>query len=181
MGIVYESTNSNNSKVHPFAIDFYADSDFATDPDTRKSRSGGPIMACGGATDWWSRRQNIVTLSTCEAELVSLLEMGKDMVSNLPFYQKLKIMSDDFTPTIFQDNQSTIKVADSGVVSRRTKHFDLKYHWITDQIEKEVFKLEYCDTLSMLADIMTKNLPKGPFERARTKIGVKPPPRTIHM
>ena len=68
---------------------------------------------------------------------------------------------------ISEDNQSCIKMIKNPVNHGRAKHIDIKYHHIRDEVKRGEVELEYCETATMLADIMTKGLP-GPRHKDLT-------------
>ena len=77
-------------------------------------------------------------------------------------------------PTIiFEDNQGSISLAKNPKYHSRTKHIDIKYHYIRDAIENETIQLEYSPTDEMIADVLTKGLSRPQFEKLRSKLGVK--------
>ena len=179
-GLLYRRSSKRiNEQADPFELYFYADADFANDPDTRRSRSGGVVIAAGAALIWWSRLQKCITLSTCEAELVSLVEMVKEVVWLRPILTALNAIDGDLPTTIFQDNQSTMSVATNQNHSRRTKHFQLKYHWVGELIAEEEIVLEYCNTHDMVADGLTKTLGRVVFEKSCLDLGVESTPTSI--
>ena len=71
---------------------------------------------------------------------------------------------------IQEDNQACIQIADNPVSQRRTRHMDIRYHFVRDYIEDGTVTVKYCPTQQMLADIMTKMMPKPTFTRLRNKI-----------
>ena len=73
---------------------------------------------------------------------------------------------------IREDNQSAICMATNPVFHARTKHVDLKYHFVRDHVEKKTIVLEYCPTENMTADILTKNLQAPWFVKLREQLGV---------
>ena len=177
MGILYKrDTTRPVGTVSNFEMKMYADADFASDLSTRRSRTGGVVMAAGGAVCWWSRLQSCVTLSTCEAEMLSLIEMVKERMGLKPILDSLNITRAKDPIRIQQDNQSTIAIARNSQHSRRTKHYELTFLFIVDMIEERTLELEYCHTADMLADSLTKTLPIAGFEKSRTSLGVVHPP-----
>jgi hypothetical protein len=74
--------------------------------------------------------------------------------------------------TIYSDNQSCIKIFENPVFHDRSKHIEIKYHFIGDRVQKGVVKLQYAPTNEQVADILTKGLPKGKFEYFQEKLGV---------
>ena len=124
-----------------------------------------------GAVSWKSSKQSSVALSTTEAEYIALSAASQEAM----WLQQL--MSDLFNKrvqeiTIFEDNQSTICLAKNQQVHGRTKHVDIKYHFIRDLVEAERIKLTYCASENMVADMLTKGLPIKQFEKLRELAGV---------
>jgi hypothetical protein len=65
------------------------------------------------------------------------------------------------------DNQSTIKLIESGQVTRRTKHIDVRYHYISEQLKEKLLSIKYCNTEAQVADILTKLLLSEKFVKFR--------------
>ena len=149
----------------------YSDADYAGDEDVCRSTTGTVIMMCGAALLWRSRLQKLVTLSTCEAELVALCETAKDAMWIIELLKNLG-MKPGGAFIIHEDNAAALIVAETGRRKARNKHFDVRYFWITDKIKDEVFTLKQCPSKDMLADIFTKPLGTIIFCRLRTLIGV---------
>ena len=78
--------------------------------------------------------------------------------------------------TILEDNQSCIKMCKNPVMQKRTKHIDVKYHFIRERVEDKTIKLEFCPTSDMTADILTKGLPRPKMTKHRDELlgGVQP-------
>ena len=78
------------------------------------------------------------------------------------------------TPTIIrEDNQGTIAVARNPISHARTKHIDIKFHYVREALYDRVIELVYCPTEQMTADILTKPLPRGRFETLRMDMGLQ--------
>lgn len=87
---------------------------------------------------------------------------------------------DQQDPTVmFCDNSSTIKLSKNLVMHGRSKHIDVRYHFLRDLTRDGVVKMIYCHTQEQLADIMTKPLPLANFEKLRALMGVCQEPRII--
>lgn len=102
-------------------------------------------------------------MAACEAtkEAMWLRKLLKD----LGFIQNSPI-------TIFQDNQSCIQLARNPTFHARSKHIDIKHHFIREAIENKLVDLVYCPTEQMVADILTKPLAREKFEYLRNYLGL---------
>ena len=145
----------------------YSDADWAGDLDDRHSTSGNLFLIAGGAVSWLSKKQSTVALSTAEAEYMSLSSASQEAV------WLRKLLADfDFgipqKPTVIkEDNQGTIAIAQNPVYHSRTKHIEIKHHYVRETIQNKHIKLEYCPTKEMIADLLTKPLPRDQFETLR--------------
>ena len=142
----------------------YADSDWANDPVKRKSTSGYIVMFNGAPISWHSGLQSIIALSTCEAEYVSL----SDAVRELSYLREIAhfLRQDVSQPTtVFEDNQGTIDLVNNPVHHRRTKHIDVKYHYIRAKQDAGEVVVQKIPTERNLADIFTKSTTRDTFRR----------------
>lgn len=149
----------------------YADSDYAGDLKDRKSTSGYVFMLGSGAVAWSSRKQHIVTLSTAEAEFVAAAACASQAVWMRRILEKLSLEESECT-TILCDNNSTIKLSKNPVLHGRSKHIDVRFHFLRDLTRDGVVELAYCGTQDQLADVMTKPLTLDAFQRFRSQLGV---------
>ena len=154
----------------------FVDSDYAGDVTTRKSTSGYLFTMVGGAVSWCSRQQEVVALSSTEAEYISLCSGLKEaiwlkrLVSNL----KLPAPIGKGPLTIMVDNQGAIDLAKNGSVNRRTKHIDVRFHFCRQAVEDKLVSLKYCPTNVMGADVLTKPLGRLKLEELLTLFGLGP-------
>jgi ABC-type Mn2+/Zn2+ transport system ATPase subunit len=74
--------------------------------------------------------------------------------------------------TIFEDNQGAIGLSRNPKFHNRTKHIDISYHYVREQVNLNTVSVKYCPTEDMLADVMTKGVSKISFEKFRNKLGV---------
>ena len=74
---------------------------------------------------------------------------------------------------IYEDNQGAIELSKNPKHHNRTKHIDISYHFVHEKVASNEIAAEYCPSEEMLADIMTKGLPKISFEKMRTALGVQ--------
>ena len=135
----------------------YVDADGASQ-EHRRAISGYVFMVDGGAVSWSSKKQELVTLSTAEAEYVAQTHAAKEALWLRSLLTELFGALDGPT-TLFSDSKSAIALAKDGHYHARTKHIDIRYHFIRYIIEAEAIKLVYCSTDNMTADTLTKALP----------------------
>jgi hypothetical protein len=135
----------------------FADSDWANDRVERRSTSGYIALYNGAPISWHSGLQPVIALSTCEAEYVSLCDCCREIAyirQLLAFLQCAPIRA---TP-IYEDNQGTIDLVHNPVHHRRTKHVDVKYHYIRQAEAAGVVLVHKVPTLDNRADLFTKPL-----------------------
>ena len=149
-----------------FRLHGYSDADWAGCTETRKSTSG-QVFRLGDCTiSWRSRKQSIVALSSTESEYVALCETSQEVVWLRNLLRDIGFKQDKPTSTVvYEDNQGAIALSQNPKDHSRTKHIDIKFHYIREQISKGNVELQYCATADMLADTLTKGLPKPAFEK----------------
>jgi hypothetical protein len=148
----------------------YSDSDYAGCQLDRKSTSGGCQLLGGKLTSWTSKKQNTVSTSTAEAEYVSaasccaqVLWMKNQLADYGMSYSKVPI---------FCDNTSAIAISQNPVLHSRTKHIDIRYHFIRDHVMKGDIELHFIPTDEQLADIFTKPLDETRFKYLISMLGM---------
>ena len=144
-------------------ITTYCDSDWAQDPDDRKSTSGYAIMIAGGPVMWYCKKQPTVALSATEAEFVALTEATRDVLWLTQFLGELGIEYE--TPTIYCDSQSAREWAINASQHQRNKHVAIKYFFIRDYVADKRIKVVYISTKDNVADILTKSTSRQIFRK----------------
>lgn len=144
----------------------FADADWANDRGDRKSVSGWVAKINGDPVSWSSKKQRVVALSTCEAELYAESAAIQEVLWLRGLMEELGLHTRTGS-VVYGDNQSTIAVSHNGVKGERTKHVDVKYHFVTETIERGVVKLQWIPTAQQQADIFTKALAAPIFEFLR--------------
>lgn len=149
----------------------YADSDYAGDVDDRKSASGYVFLLGTGAISWSSKKQPVVTLSTTEAEFFAAASCAcqgvwlRRIIGNLGHSQ-------DGCTTIFCDNTSTIKLSKNPIMHERSKHIDVRFHFLRELAKDGVIELVYYSTRDQVSDILTKPLKVDTFLKLRSLLGL---------
>ena len=151
-------------------ISGYVDSDYAGCIDTRKSLTGYVFTMFGTAISWKANLQKVVALSTTEAEYMALTEAIKEALWLTGLIEELKLKQEIIT--VYCDNQSAIQLTKNSVHHERTKHIDIKLHFIREVVEKEAVKIEKIATEENPSDMITKALPSVKFEHCLKLIGV---------
>ena len=164
LGISFQGGN-NRPKLEAFS-----DSDYATDPTTRRSISAQVFLYNKGPIVWSSNQQKVVTLSSTEAEFLAAGEATK---TALWMKQLLKEVGKELIPTVQIDNISAIRLIKNPEFFKRVKHVDIKYKFICQRFERGEVNFEHVRSEDNIADIGTKNLPKGVFLKLRSLLGLK--------
>ena len=149
----------------------YTDAD-GSGQDHRRAISGFAYLIDGGAVSWRSRKQELVALSTAEAEYIAATHAAKEGI----WLQRLigELYDVVITPTTLHcDNQAALTLATTDNFHARTKHIDIRYHFIRHCVETGAFKLIYCPTDDMVADIFTKALPGWKVKGHTAALGLR--------
>ena len=125
-----------------------------------------------GAISWASRLQTIVTLSTTEAEYVSAVSAGQEVIWLRNLFSELGLKLDG-PSTLYIDNQSALQVAKNPEHHGRMKHLDLRYYWLRDMVDGGLIKVDYVPTLEMPADGLTKLLGKLKVAEMASRLGLR--------
>lgn len=149
----------------------YTDADFGGDIDSRCSTSGFTFFVYGSLVSWSSRRQKCVSQSTTEAEYVAASESSKEAVWLKCLLSEIGETEDQPVP-ILCDNQSAIRSIHNPEFHQRTKHIDIRYHFVRSLQEDGVINVLFVPSKEQKADILTKSLPKPDFEKMRESLGM---------
>lgn len=149
----------------PYTPEIFSDSDFSQCSDTRRSVSGYLLTMSGGPVSWMSRRQNVVALSTTEAEYMAASDAARH-VSWLKTFLFDVYFQITTSIAFYIDNTSAIFNATNEAVKSRSKHVDRRFHYIRDMYERGEIKIHHIPTEEMLADFLTKPLGPKPLEHA---------------
>jgi hypothetical protein len=140
----------------------------------RHAISGHAFLIDGGAVSWSSRKQELVTLSTAESEYVAATHAAKELIWLCRLKGDLSAPATEST-TLFCDNQAAVRLTEADNYHARTKHIDIRYHFIRDVVAGGKVALVYCPTDDMTADILTKALPRWKVARHSLALGISRP------
>ncbi|KAL0358403.1 UNVERIFIED_CONTAM: Retrovirus-related Pol polyprotein from transposon RE2 [Sesamum angustifolium] len=163
-GIWYKSTNDAK-------LVRYTDSDWAGSVDDMKSTSGYTFSLGSGIFSWASKKQATVAQSSAEAEYIAAAATSNQVIWLRRILEDMREKQEEPT-TIYCDNKSAIAITKNPVQHNRTKHIDIKYHFLREATTRGEIELKYSSTEEQLADIFTKALPRNKIEELRMKIGV---------
>lgn len=165
-GIMYGQQNNNE-----MSLIGYTDADYARDIDSRRLTTGYVFKIGNGIVTWKSQRQKYVALSTTEAEYMAACDGAKEAVWLRQLFKD--IGHEQFEPTkLLVDNQSAIRVVRNPELHHKTKHIDVRLHFIRDLNEGKVIDIEYIETENQLADGFTKPLATSAFKSNMIGLGL---------
>ncbi|XP_074322806.1 secreted RxLR effector protein 161-like [Apium graveolens] len=147
-GLLYHYSNE-------FKLVGYCDSDWAGDIDDRKSATGYVFFIGDTSFLLSSKKQTIVTLSTCEAEYVAACSCVCQAIWLKRVLEELH-MKQNVSTEVLVDNKSVMALAKNLVFPERSKHIDTKYHFIRECIERREVELNYVKSQDQISDIFTK-------------------------
>ena len=168
---VTEGLGLHYTKTNQFELAGYVDSDWCGDIDDRKSTSGFAFFMGGTAFTWLSKKQPIVTLSTCEAEYVAASLAVSHAVWLRKMLHVLRIPQNE-TIEIRVYNISTIELAKNPVHHERSKYIDVRFHSIREHIKEGEVRVVHVQSNDQAADIFTKALAKPLFENCKQMLGM---------
>ena len=149
----------------------YADADWGSETTSRRSTSGFMIKLGGAAVSWTSKAQKTVALSSTEAEYMSLSDTSRQLVWTRSLMQEIGFKLGPLP--LCGDNQGAIFIASNAVQEKRTKHIDIRYHYIREVVEQRQIDLFFIPTEENPADMFTKNLARDKFLSCRSQLGIR--------
>ncbi len=149
-----------------FDLHAFSDADWASDKLTRKSTTGYVVLAAGGPIAWQSKIQTTVATSSMESEYMAMYAAIQELVWLRGVLMEIGLPIMEPTP-LFIDSQSAQDLAMNPVAHQRSKHIDIKFHWIRAHVGEDGFGTAECFHVSSdqeSADIFTKSLTGISFE-----------------
>jgi hypothetical protein len=149
----------------------FVDADWAGCLETRRSTTGFVFVLNGSAVVWSAKRQPTVACSTVEAEYVAVSEASREAMWLRNLLQELGFKQSRST-LLNCDNKGAIRLALNPGTHQRTKHIDIKHHFIRELVENGTVELQYVESGRQLADVLTKGLPKARHTENSRELGL---------
>ena len=161
--------SKSKSPFNPGEFGTWADSSWADVKPSRKSTSCHYIMCNNALVHWRSKVASVLATSTTEAELISAASCAQDVAFCRKLANELGFVQTK--PTIlWEDNKGCLSLAKSGHYRGRSKHFALRFQFISDYIDRGILELRHIPTKDQLADLGTKACPWPQLQRMRPKL-----------
>ncbi|CAN6448059.1 unnamed protein product [Victoria cruziana] len=159
------------TKSENMCIEGHSDADWAGSVDTRRSTTGYCIFLGGNLVIWRSKRQTVCARTSADAEYRAV---AMKIIELLCLKIVLRDLGMETTQPkkMFCDNKAAINLANNLVLHDRMKYVELDRHFIRKKIDSKELVLSYVRSEDQVADMFTKGLPNGDFERNVTKLGM---------
>jgi cell fate (sporulation/competence/biofilm development) regulator YlbF (YheA/YmcA/DUF963 family) len=153
----------------PINIAIYSDADFAASKDDRKSITGYVVLFNDTPISWVSQKQSTVACATMDSEFIAAFEGVRE---GMYFYHLLNELNLKVNKPmiVFIDNRATIQVCQNDSRKIFSKHMDVKYHYVKEQIDMKHVVARYVKSEDNLADIFTKILNAKLFSNIRDRL-----------
>lgn len=149
----------------------FVDADWASDTVDRRSYTGFCFIYSGCIVSHECKKQQTVALSSTEAEYMAICEASKEAIFLKNLLHEL-VNRNDGPILLYNDNQSAQKLSENCMYHKRSKHIDVRFHFIREAVENKLVKIKYLNTTEMPADLFTKSLCKVKHNNFVKKIGV---------
>ena len=137
----------------------------------RKSTFGYCFCLGSAMISWSSRKQGSIAQRTTEAQYIAASAASREEVYLRNLLSDL--FNSELEPTVIHcDNQSCIKLIENPVFHDRSKHIEMRYHYVWDMVQKNVLSNQYVPTTEQTIDIFTKPLPLIKFAYFHDKLGI---------
>jgi hypothetical protein len=156
-----EALNNDGS----WHLTMYSDSDWAGDPENRRSISGYILFLMGCPLVWKSKQQSSVTLSSTEAEFVALSEAAKEIKFVTQVLESIGITV-QYPVVIYVDNVAAIFMSENVTATHRTRHIDTRFHFVHDFVEDGLILFRFVRTEDNKGDPFTKNVKSEIYDKS---------------
>ena len=167
LGITYSGGSSG--AVTGIQLVGYCDADWGGDSDSRRSTTAYVFQVSGGSVSWASKLQHTVALSSAEAEYMAASAAVQEAVYLRQLLFDLG-QPQHMATVLFEDNQGCIAMAANPVLHKRSKHIDIRYHFVRERVASGEIELRYIPTQQQQADLLTKALSKERVESLRAGV-----------
>ena len=152
-----------------------SDASFADDLEIRRSTEGYLFKLFGGPIDWKSRKQQTVTTSTTEAELLALQHAAKEIQAWKHLFNEIEFDTEQAEDTLECDNRQSVRLItlDNPVIKTNIRHIHISELWIRQEQREGRINVSWVDTNRMEADGLTKPLPKSKFDKFVAQLGMR--------
>ena len=125
----------------------------------------------GGPVSWGSKLQKVVATSTAEAEINAATEVVKETVHYRLLQKEIgEDLNESKPTTVWEDNQAAMLMANSDKSAKGAKHFEIRLHFLQQQVQNGAVKFKPIPTDAQIADLLTKPLAFDKFSRFATRL-----------
>jgi hypothetical protein len=167
--LTYGTVGASGSKL---SVKGYCDADWGGSIDDRRSITGWVFLVAGGAISWKAQKQHTVALSSVEAEYMAASLATREAMWIRSMLQELGLTSTN-PLSILTDSQGSMALAKNPEHHQRSKHIDIRHHFIREQVAMRIIELTYISTEQMAADQLTKPLTQVQHERCIRSMGLQ--------
>ena len=150
-------------------IQCFSDSDWGGCPDNRRSTNGYVLYLGNNLVSWQTKKQPTIARSSTESEYKSMANATAEIMWMQSLLSELGC-SLPHPATLWCDNVGAIYLTANPVFHARTKHIELDYHFVREQIQLGRVRVKFISSADQIADILTKSLSCVPFDRHRSKL-----------
>ena len=161
LGLIFE-------KGRGLDLEVYSDSDYARNKVDRRSVSGSAVLCGGSLVSWMSRTQKCVTTSTTEAEYIAMADSVKDALFIRDVLVFLAPSREGNRIVVREDNAGAISLANNPLSSARSRHIDVRYHFLRENVDEGEIMVLHVRTEQQRADMLTKPLTRKLFQAHRS-------------
>jgi hypothetical protein len=152
----------------------HSDSDYAADRDDSKSTSAYVYQLFGGPISWKSQKQSVIATSTTEAEYIGLSNASHEALYLIQLLHDFRLDPDLYDPALlYGDNQASIALSKNPKFHERAKHICVHCHLVCSLVDAKKVDLQYKSMSEMIADSLTKALPRPAGVQHREGMGLR--------
>jgi hypothetical protein len=168
LGLVFGNNNLGSSSPSSLTLIAYSDANWGGDSEDRKSTTGTIIKFNGDVISWLSKKQSTVSLSSAEAEYMALSTSTCEILWYQMWIQE--VFKQKIVGTIYCDNQAAIHLSNNDGMHGRSKHIDIRHHFIRDHVHNKNIVVQYVNTKDQQADLLTKMLGTSLFNSFKEQL-----------